>query len=410
MAGIGKQKVTDLAFFGGQPVFATPIAVGRPNIPDPDSVASDMRTILASGVLSNNGPFARRFESAIAEVAGVKHCIATCNATAALEISARALDLKGEVIVPSFTFIATAHALAWQGLTPVFVDVDPETHTLDPKCVEAAITPDTSAICGVHLWGNVCDVEALEEIAKRHQIELWYDSSHAFSVYDSRGRVGNFGRAEIFSFHATKFINAFEGGAVVTNDSKLAERIRDMSRFGVSQGEAVECLGINAKISEASAAIGLRSLENLKELKSINRRNAVLYKELLGKCPGIDYRTPKDLEGSNCQYMVCELDEKEFGISRDLLLELLTQEGILAKRYFYPGCHKAIPYRDAHAALKMQLPVTDKLTETVLVLPTGSGAAIEDIRCICNVIAFIQRFSGDIKNESNSAILGRKVM
>ena len=170
--------------------------------------------------LSNNGVFVRDFERQIADYLGVKHCIAVCNGTIALELAIRALELKGEVIIPSFTFIATAHALQWQEITPVFCDIDPKTHTLNPWRVESLITPRTSGIIGVHVWGQPCDVETLTEIANKHHLKLMFDASHAFGCSHGRTMIGNFGSAEVFSFHATKFINAFEGGAIVTNDDE----------------------------------------------------------------------------------------------------------------------------------------------------------------------------------------------
>lgn len=397
-----KQKISDLAIFGGVVSFPKPLVVGRPNIPDVDAVVDDIREILLSGTLSNNGPFLRRFEEAINRILGADHCVVTCNATAALELTCRALGLEGEVIVPSFTFIATAHALAWQGLTPVFVDVDPGTHTIDPASVEAAITSSTSAICGVHLWGNVCDIESLQAVADRQGLALWFDASHAFSVTHNSAMIGNFGRAEVFSFHATKFINAFEGGAIVTNDAELAHRLRGMRNFGFRGNRGVAHLGINAKMSEASAAMGLRSLECLDRIQSLNRRNYDRYSELLTPCQGIRVSAPLDPDGSNCQYVVIEIDAREAGISRNILLPILQAEGILTQRYFYPGCHLASPYREGHLRLNRRLPVTERLAQTVIQLPTGAGISIEDIERVCTLIQFVINFSLEIRDELKS--------
>ena len=391
--------IAELAFFGGSPSFSRPVVVGQPNIPEIDSVLSNFRTVLESGILSNNGPFVRRFEDEICRIAGVEHCVATCNATVALELTARALNLTGEVIVPSFTFIATAHALEWQGLTPVFVDIDPLTHTIDPACIEAAITPATSAICGVHLWGNVCDVPALQHIADKNKLELWFDSSHAFAVSIGGTPVGNFGRAEIFSFHATKFINAFEGGAVVTNDAGLAQTLREMRSFGVAEDGQVANAGINGKMAEVSAAMGLNALGCLDRIKSTNRRNFEAYKEYLSACPGVKLRAPVDPEQSNCQYIVCEIDQSETGLSRDQMLAILEAEGILAKRYFYPGCHRALPYADKHARRGIPLPVTEQLTQSVMVLPTGINVTTEDVEVICGLIRYLIESSAQIRDE-----------
>lgn len=388
-----------MALFGGSALYSDPLIVGRPNIPDIEAVVADVRSILSSESLTNNGPLVRRFEDRIREISGTEHCIATCNATAALELTCRALALEGEVIIPSFTFIATAHALAWQGLTPVFVDVDPETHTIDPAKVEAAITSSTSAICGVHLWGNVCDVGALQSIADSHNLTLWFDAAHAFSVEHDGKKVGNFGVAEVFSFHATKFVNAFEGGAIVTNDAELARTLREMRNFGFDQDRLVTHLGINAKMPEVSAAMGLRSLEFLDQIRSTNRRNHHYYTTLLESCKGIVTKVPGDVEGSNYQYIVLEIDEEETGISRDLLLKVLGAEGIHAQRYFYPGCHLAMPYRDKHLQRKTLLPVTERLAHTVLVLPTGLTVGVDDIMQVCDLIKFVVVSSNEVQRE-----------
>jgi len=399
---VPKQKISDLAIFGGGVSFPKPLIVGRPNIPDVDAVADDIREILLSGWLSNNGPFVRRFEEEIGRISETDHCVVTCNATAALELMCRALGLEGEVIVPSFTFIATAHALAWQGLTPVFVDVDPVTHTIDPAGVEAAITSSTSAICGVHLWGNVCDVESLQEIADRHGLALWFDAAHAFSISRGNEKIGNFGRAEVFSFHATKFVNAFEGGAIVTNDSELAHTLRGMRNFGFRGNRAVAQLGINAKMSEASAAMGLRSLECLDRIQSQNRCNYDRYYELLTPCKGVRMSAPLDPDGSNCQYVVIEIDAREVGISRNLILMILEAEGVLIQRYFYPGCHLATPYREGHRSRNIRLPATERLAQTVIQLPTGTGVSMEDLERVCALIKFVIDSSLEIRDELKS--------
>ena len=217
--------------------------------------------MLTSGRLSNHGPMNDEFESAVAKIAGARHCIASCNATIALELAISALGMKGEVIVPSFTFVATVHALWRQGIRPVFCDIDPETHCLDVASVEAAITSETTGILGVHLWGNVGDVEALEDLARRKGLKLLFDAAHAFGCGTTARPVGTNGDAEVFSFHATKFVHSIEGGAVVTNDADLARRLRLMVNFGFSGEDTVSHLGTNGKMTEASAAMGLTSLE-----------------------------------------------------------------------------------------------------------------------------------------------------
>src|ERR1044071_4795241 len=221
-----------LALLGAEPAFPEPLHVGRPNVGDRRAFLDRARDVLDRRWLTNDGPLVREFEQSVAEIVGVKHCVAMCNATVALEIAIRAAELKGEVIVPAYTFVATAHALQWQEITPVFADMDPATHNLDPGCIERLITPRTSGIIGVHIWGRPCDTRAISAIAERHDLKVMYDAAHAFGCSAGGGAVGTFGSCEVFSFHATKFINCFEGGAAVTNDDVLAQKMRLMRNFG----------------------------------------------------------------------------------------------------------------------------------------------------------------------------------
>ena len=243
--------------------FATTAIAGRPNIGNRDRLLQRIDDMLDRRVLTNNGPYVQQFEESIAELLGVKHCVATCNATAALQLAVRALNLSGEVIVPSFTFIATAHALAWEGITPVFCDVGLNTHTLDAEQVQSLITDRTSAILGVHLWGRPCDIPALTQIAEKSKLRLFFDAAHALGCSFNGQMLGNFGDLEVLSFHATKVLNTFEGGALVTNDASLAAELRLARNFGFSGFDQVASLGINAKMCEISAAMGLTSLESL---------------------------------------------------------------------------------------------------------------------------------------------------
>ena len=229
-----KRSLTDLAIFGGEPAFNEILHVGRPNIGDRKKLIARLNAILDRRWLTNNGPVVQEFEERLAEFLGVRHVITVVNATIGLELVIRALKLTGEVIVPAFTFVATAHALQWQEITPVFSDIDPATHNLDPACIERMLTPRTTGIIGVHVWGRPCDIEALEAIARKHNLALLFDAAHAFGV-SHRGRmIGQFGQAEVFSFHATKFFNTFEGGAIATNNDDLAEKLRLMRNFGFS--------------------------------------------------------------------------------------------------------------------------------------------------------------------------------
>jgi dTDP-4-amino-4,6-dideoxygalactose transaminase len=376
----------DLAVFGAEPAFAEKLHVGRPNIGDEERFIERVREIFGRRWLTNNGPCVQEFEERIAEQVGVKHCVATSNATVALEILVRALDLTGEVIVPSFTFIATAHALQCQGITPVFCDVDPHTHNLDPIRVEQAVTPHTSGIIGVHLWGRACNVEALSEIAERRGLKLLFDAGHAFGCSHRGKMIGGFGDAEVFSFHATKFFNSFEGGAVLTNDDELAGKIRLMKNFGFAGYDNVVYLGTNGKMTEISAAMGLSSLESLDDFIAINRTNYEHYRQTLAGIAGLSLLSYDETERCNYQYVVVEVDEPTTHIGRDQLMEILWAENVLARRYFYPGCHRMQPYRTNFPGAGSLLPETEKLVKRVLVLPTGTAVSTDDITKLCGII------------------------
>ncbi|MCB0255131.1 MAG: DegT/DnrJ/EryC1/StrS family aminotransferase [Anaerolineae bacterium] len=381
-----KHRIEELTVFGAPPAFSEPLHVGRPNIGNRGALLTRVNDLLDRRWLTNNGPLVQEFEQRVAALLGVRHCVAMCNATVALEIAIRALGLHGEVIVPSFTFIATAHALQWQEITPVFCDVDPATHNLDPARVEAMITPRTTGIIGVHVWGRPCAVEALEAITQQHGVKLMFDAAHAFGN-SHRGRmIGNFGQAEVFSFHATKFFNTFEGGAVVTNDDDLASRMRLMKNFGFAGYDNVIYVGTNGKMSEVSAAMGLTGLESLDEFMSANRRNYTAYRTGLQNVPGMKLAAYDETERCNYQYIIIEVDEVAAGISRDDLVRVLHAENVLARRYFYPGCHEMEPYRSYFPHAKLLLPETVRLTQRVISLPTGTAVEPKAIKIICAII------------------------
>ena len=247
--------------------------MGRPNIPDRQAFLSRIEQMFDGNRFTNFGPLSEEFERRVAAAMNVKHCIAMCNGTISMELATTALGLQGEVIVPSFTFVATVHALWRQNLRPVFCDVDPVTHTLDPRCVEAAITPETSAILAVSLWGNYEGERALRRIADAHGLPLLYDSAHSFGCAREDGGREQLCDLESLSFHATKCIQAMEGGAIVTNDDALAEKLRLMVNFGFSGEDNVVHLGTNAKMNEAAAAMGLTSLDGRHEVFERNRSN-----------------------------------------------------------------------------------------------------------------------------------------
>jgi dTDP-4-amino-4,6-dideoxygalactose transaminase len=375
----------DLAINGAAPAFDDQLHVGRPNMGDRDAFMRHVGDIFDRRWLSNDGPLVQEFERRVAAHLDVKHCVAMCNGTIALEIAIRALGLEGEVIVPAYTFVATAHALQWQGITPVFADIDPATHTLSPEAVRKMITPRTTGIIGVHLWGRAAPVEALEAVAAEHGLELMFDAAHAFTCTHGGRKIGNFGRCEVMSFHATKFFNSFEGGAVVTNDDELARTMRLMRNFGFSGLDQVSYPGTNGKMIEIAAAMGLVNLDAIDDVIAANRVNYRAYREALAGIPGVSVLEYDERERNNFQYIIMEV-APDCPVSRDTLIDALRAENILARRYFWPGCHKMEPYRSLFPHAGLLLPATEAAAASVIVLPTGQTMDPHKIGVVAQVI------------------------
>jgi dTDP-4-amino-4,6-dideoxygalactose transaminase len=375
----------DLAIHGAPPAFDDPLHVGRPNIGDKDTILEQIAEILERKWLTNNGPVVQEFERSIADRLGVKHCIAMCNGTIALEIAIRALGLSGEVIVPSWTFVATAHALHWQGITPVFADVDGSTQNLDPVSVERMITPRTTGIIGVHLWGRAAPIDALQALANRHGLKLMFDAAHAFgSTYKQRS-IGQFGACEVLSFHATKAFNSMEGGAVVTNNDELAQAMQLMRNFGFIGYDDVAYPGTNGKMIEACAAVGLVNLKSLDDTFDHNRSNYAAYVRELAGIEGITV-LPYDPAEHNSHHYVVIMVNGHSNASRDQILSALHAENVLARKYFWPGVHMMQPYRDLQPNAGHHLPQTLAVAEQVIVLPTGTAVNECDIKTVADIV------------------------
>jgi dTDP-4-amino-4,6-dideoxygalactose transaminase len=379
-------KSQDLAINGAPPAFEQQLHVGRPNIGSREVFMKYVDDIFERRWLTNDGPMVHQLEQRVAELHGVKHCVVMCNGTVALEIAIRALGLEGEVIVPSYTFIATAHALHWQAITPVFADIDPTTHNLDPAAVRRMITPRTTGIIGLHLWGRGAPVDELQAIADEHGLKLIFDAAHAFGCSYRGKMIGNFGACEVLSFHATKFFNTFEGGAVVTNDDALAGTMRLMRNFGFSGLDNVIHPGTNGKMVEVAAAMGLVNLEAINDVIETNKRNHQAYREALSGLSGISLLTFDKAERNNYQYVVMEVSE-DCPVSRDQIIKMLHAENIRARKYFWPGCHNMQPYRDLYPHAGLLLPNTQQVAGRVVVMPTGTTM---DKEMINDVVALIR--------------------
>lgn len=378
-----KGAVEDLAVLGGEPAFAEPLHVGRPNIGDRGAILHGIEEALDTRWLSNGGAKLEAFEASLSERLGGLHCVATCNGTLALQIVLRALGVAGEVVLPSLTFVATAHAVAWERLTPVFADVEPGTLCMGPEQAAAQLGPDSGALLGVHLWGRCADVAGLERLGHERELPLIFDAAHALgSVLDGRPLSG-YGDAAILSFHATKIANTFEGGAIVTRSAELAQRATTMRNFGFVDEDEVVGIGTNAKLSEVGAAMGLASLASLDDFLAVSRSNYAAYAAALREVPGVELLAFEPPESANCHHITIDVDVDVAGLDRDDLRTTLVTENVLARRYFHPGCHRTAPYADDSPPA---LPVTERVLGRCLSLPTGTAVTSADIELVGEIV------------------------
>jgi len=400
------RDVSDLAIFCGIPAFYEKLHVGRPNIGNRTRLMGKLEQILDRRWLTNNGSCVQEFEKKISELCGAKHCIAVCNGTIGLEIVIRALGWSGEVIIPGFTFVATAHALRWQQIDPVFADVHFDTHNIDPVSVEKIITSKTTGIIGVHLWGQPCDIDGLKWLAKRHRLGLMFDAAHSFGSSLGSQTIGSFGDAEVFSFHATKFVNSLEGGAIVTNNDELAQKCRLMTNFGFLGFDNVGYVGTNGKMNEFSAAMGITSLESMSDFISINQANHKEYCVKVGSIPGLSILDPGTKGKSNYQYVIVDVDPNICPLSRDHLLDVLWSENVVARRYFYPGVHNMEPYVSEQRGRNNELFNVEKISGRIMVLPTGQAMKLSSISTIANILKLAIDNFEKVKHKLESSNFG----
>lgn len=345
-----------------------PIYVTQPYLPPLEEFYPYLQKIWDNKILTNGGPFHQQLEKALCEYLGVEHLALFSNGTIALVTALQALRVTGEVITTPYSFVATAHSLLWNGIKPVFVDVHPETLNLDPAKIEAAITPQTTAIMPVHCYGHPCDVEAIQKIADNYNLKVIYDAAHAFGVENQNGSVLKYGDLSVLSFHATKVFNTFEGGAIVCPDAKTKLRIDQLKNFGFVNETTVVAPGINGKMSEINAAFGMLQLKTIDEV--IDQRKAIdrLYRAELAGVPGIRCLSDSGEKVSNYSYFPI-LVGPEYPISRDDLYEKLKEHGIFARRYFYPLITDFPMYRGLPSARQENLPVASAAAREVMCLP-----------------------------------------
>lgn len=364
----------------------SPLHVGQMNLPSDEAFRAAFEGIFARRHYANHGPLEHHLDKALAEHFQVRHAISVVNGTVALILLLKALDIQGEVITPAFTFSATAQSLLWAGLKPVFCDVDAESQMLTAAGVTKAITPATVAILGVHIWGRACDPIALEELAAERGLKLIFDAAHATSCTFAGRRIGGFGDAEIFSFHATKVLNGAEGGCITTNNDALAARLRVMRSFHDGTGDPSGLLRMNAKMSEAQAAMTLLGLDAIDGFIAENRARYERYRTNLAHIPGIRFLDHEGYGENNYQYVVSQIDAQAFGLTCDALSNALQARNVLVRRYFSPGLHKSPPFSEE----RWNLPVTDDLCRSLLQFPSGQVINLEDVDAVCSLVRSLQ--------------------
>ena len=364
----------------GKPIFVT-----QPYLPPLEEFMPYLEKIWDSKILSNGGPFHQQLEEALCEYLGVDHIALFTNGTLALITALQALRITGEVITTPYTFIATAHSLRWNGITPVFVDVDADTLNIDPNNIEAAITPRTRGIMPVHCYGNPCDVEAIQKIADRYNLKVIYDAAHAFGVQDPGGSLLRHGDLSVLSFHATKVFNTFEGGAIVCPDADTKLRIDQLKNFGQVDEITVAELGSNAKMSEFNAALGLLQLKYLAQALEQRKIVDTAYRKLLKGLKGIRCLQIHEEAIPNYSYFPI-LVESDYPISRDDLLNKLKESGIHPRRYFYPLITDFPMYRSLPSVNQTNFSIASAAAKQVLCLPIYPALEMAQVELIAKII------------------------
>lgn len=361
------------------------IYVTQPFLPPLEEFIPYLEKIWESKVLTNKGPFHQELERALCDYLGVEHLALFANGTLALVTALQALRITGEVITTPFSFVATAHSLLWNGIKPVFVDIHPDTLNLDPAKIEAAITPHTTAILPVHCYGNPCDTEAIQAIADNYNLRVIYDAAHAFGVQDDQGSILKHGDLSVLSFHATKVFNTFEGGAIVCPDAKTKQHIDNLKNFGFVNETTVVAAGINGKMNEMQAAMGLLQLKHIDQAIARRREIDQRYRKALVEVRGIRCVNHSGQRIANHSYFPI-LVEDSYPLSRDALYEKLRENNIYGRRYFHPLISEFPMYRGLQSAQRMNLPVATEVSEKVICLPIYPALENNQISTITTLI------------------------
>jgi dTDP-4-amino-4,6-dideoxygalactose transaminase len=366
--------------------FEKPVYLTRPILPDLDLVRAKLEEIWEAQWLTNNGAQHRALEKALCNVLKTPYLSLFNNGTIALIVAIQSLKLKGEVITTPFTFPATPHVLSWNGIKPVFCDIEDGSMNIDPEKIEELITPETSAILGVHVFGTPCNVARIQEIADRHSLKVVYDAAHAFNTEIDGAGIGSFGDISMFSFHATKLFHTLEGGALVFRDAELKKKIDLLKNFGIKNEEEVILPGINGKMNEVQAAIGLINLQYIAAERGNRARVTGAYMEYLKGIPGISHYVLPENVNNSCQYFVVRVNAEEYGLSRDEAYLKFREFNVLVRKYFYPLCSDYDCYRKLPSADPAKLPAAQKVVNEVLCLPLYGALEIEKVEKICGLL------------------------
>lgn len=386
------------ALLGGAPTFGEPLFVARSRIPSWDRLGARFQAVVESRRLTNNGPLVQELEAALRARLGTGFCIATANGTIGLQLALRALALEGEVITTPFTFPATVHAIEWNGLEPVFCDIDPETYNLSPELVAARVTDRTSAVLPVHVFGNPCDIKGFGELAASRSLRVLYDAAHAFGVETAGQSVLEAGDLSVLSFHATKLFHSAEGGAVVGSSEEYRRANALLRNFGIVNEEEVSGVGLNAKLSELHAALGLELLPLMDD--EIARRATVAsrYTESLGGLEGVRFQKFAPTTKRNYAYFTIEIDESTFGLSRDELHRALRLDNIVTRKYFYPLASQNSSYRGLPSSHPESVPNATRVAERVLCLPIYGELSAGDADAVAATIVALARDPDQVRS------------
>ena len=367
-----------------------PIYVTKPNLPSLEKLIPYLEKIWENKILTNNGPFHQKFEEALAGYLDVEQINLFTNATLALVVGLQALRITGEVITTPFSFVATTHALEWNGIMPVFCDIEEKTLNIDPCKIEALITPRTTAIMPVHVYGHPCDTLKIQEIADNYGLKVIYDAAHAFGVKMKNKNLLREGDLSVLSFHGTKLFTTFEGGAIISKDEKMKKRINFLKNFGFADEVTVIAPGINGKMNEFQSVIGLLSLEIVDEEISNRKKVSELYFEHLKDVKGIKVFNNFNGYEYNYAYFPILINEKEFGVTREIIYDELKKNNIYARRYFYPLISNFPSYRSLSSATKENLPVANKIAGQVLCLPLYGDLKN---KMVCKIVDIVKTFA-----------------